>query len=652
MKKISLTLLGLSCILSANAQIWNANSCGDAETNTSYPIGNVVIDNWLRVGFNTYSCPVPAVVGNYPLTVSGAGSVAPNIFLYDPSDNFPRTILAQSKTQSLNLFVNSKPSNGPGLSLYGSMSTLTMPDYPPSSGNYAHATSAYPLGATPYVPTFPGMFQSVSYSFGVPANGIAFQHVLVGNPGSPTPYTDLFHITNNGDAQITGNIYLAKNSDNDYRTISGLTDTKGLKLYCNSSTTDGPAIEMFGDMNNIVPPVIPNTPGLMQFTCNNLPINPPYVHGFIFQTSPGTPGAPSTQTFVIDKSGNARFCMNSSNWPTPADRLTVDGDLYLYNTPDNTQRHIYARSGTGGISVVSGNDAVQGADGAVMSLYATSNSGTPGAIVMTSTGNISGHGTDLALSYRFYSSTDNTDHNNLLINKQGQGIYGMDVQLSNITGSDVFTIKNSIGFYNPNDANWRTINGNSLHQAVAISAKTGSTDGASIELYGQSYTSDATRNGSMHFTAYGTTGQGYQFASYNPSGGTYTTDMGIMNNGKVFIGPASMASSLPGTYNLYVANGILTEKVRVAIQGTVDWADYVFAKDYKLMPLKQVESYVKENKHLPDVPAATEVVKDGIDVAAMDAKLMQKVEELTLYVIQQQKQIEALQQKLDAKSKN
>jgi hypothetical protein len=58
------------------------------------------------------------------------------------------------------------------------------------------------------------------------------------------------------------------------------------------------------------------------------------------------------------------------------------------------------------------------------------------------------------------------------------------------------------------------------------------------------------------------------------------------------------------------------------------------------MPLSKVESYVKTNKHLPEIPSANEVAKDGIDVAAMDAKLLQKIEELTLYVIQQQKQID------------
>ena len=98
-----------------------------------------------------------------------------------------------------------------------------------------------------------------------------------------------------------------------------------------------------------------------------------------------------------------------------------------------------------------------------------------------------------------------------------------------------------------------------------------------------------------------------------------------------------------------------TGQVRVALNGSVEWTDYVFAKNYRLMPLNKVEDYVKENKHLPDVPAADEVKKEGIDLGSMDSKLLKKIEELTLYAIQQQKQIDELQKKideLDAQTKN
>lgn len=72
------------------------------------------------------------------------------------------------------------------------------------------------------------------------------------------------------------------------------------------------------------------------------------------------------------------------------------------------------------------------------------------------------------------------------------------------------------------------------------------------------------------------------------------------------------------------------------------WADYVFASDYKLPELKDVESYYKANHHLPEIPTANEVETEGIDVVKMNILLLKKVEELTLYVVQQQKDIDAL----------
>ncbi len=71
-------------------------------------------------------------------------------------------------------------------------------------------------------------------------------------------------------------------------------------------------------------------------------------------------------------------------------------------------------------------------------------------------------------------------------------------------------------------------------------------------------------------------------------------------------------------------------------------ADFVFHPTYKLMPLNQVEQYINTNSHLPEIPSAEEVSKNGMNMGEMQNKLLQKVEELTLYVIEQQKQIEEL----------
>jgi hypothetical protein len=77
------------------------------------------------------------------------------------------------------------------------------------------------------------------------------------------------------------------------------------------------------------------------------------------------------------------------------------------------------------------------------------------------------------------------------------------------------------------------------------------------------------------------------------------------------------------------------------------WSDKVFDKNYNLMPLKDVEKFIAKNNHLPNVPSATEVVKNGVAMDEMVSKLLEKVEELTLYTIQQQKEIEELKKKIN-----
>ncbi len=118
-------------------------------------------------------------------------------------------------------------------------------------------------------------------------------------------------------------------------------------------------------------------------------------------------------------------------------------------------------------------------------------------------------------------------------------------------------------------------------------------------------------------------------------------------NGRIYIGntsPAFNATSFPtttGNYRLYVEGGILTEKVKVAVRNpAINWSDYVFANDYKLTPLKQVDAFVKANKHLPGIESAETLSKTGLDLGAMQAKQMEKIEELTLYAIEQDKKLE------------
>ncbi|PXX95187.1 hypothetical protein DF185_22680 [Marinifilum breve] len=89
-------------------------------------------------------------------------------------------------------------------------------------------------------------------------------------------------------------------------------------------------------------------------------------------------------------------------------------------------------------------------------------------------------------------------------------------------------------------------------------------------------------------------------------------------------------------YRLDVSGTIRAQELKVDMQG----ADFVFEEDYQLRSLEEVENFVQENKHLPDVAPAKEMQKNGVNQSEMNQKLLQKIEELTLYTIEQQKQLD------------
>lgn len=113
-------------------------------------------------------------------------------------------------------------------------------------------------------------------------------------------------------------------------------------------------------------------------------------------------------------------------------------------------------------------------------------------------------------------------------------------------------------------------------------------------------------------------------------------------NGKVGIGygfgnfPVTAGSVNVSNYNLFVKGGILTEEVRVNLQSA--WADYVFDKNYNLKSLEEVETFIIQNKHLPNMPSAKKVKEEGIELGEMIKMQQEKIEELTLYLLQLNKE--------------
>lgn len=121
-------------------------------------------------------------------------------------------------------------------------------------------------------------------------------------------------------------------------------------------------------------------------------------------------------------------------------------------------------------------------------------------------------------------------------------------------------------------------------------------------------------------------------------GGNMIQRLVVKHNGKVGIGTTNP------DYLLTVKGGIHANEVK--IDNAIP-ADYVFKPDYDLMPLSEVEQFIKENHHLPNVPSEKEMLEKGIHLGEMSMKLLEKVEELTLHLIELKKENEELKQRIE-----
>lgn len=161
------------------------------------------------------------------------------------------------------------------------------------------------------------------------------------------------------------------------------------------------------------------------------------------------------------------------------------------------------------------------------------------------------------------------------------------------------------------------------HQVSAIKllAFTSSTKGARIALV----TSDVS-------------GYSNETLKFMVGGGTGTDVMNLLSNGNVGIGTTSPS------YKLHVSGQV---KGTAFISTTTTYADFVFDDDYKLPALAEVEKFIEKNNHLPEIPSEEEARANGVNLQEMQAKLLQKIEELTLYVIELKKENESQQQEIE-----
>lgn len=128
----------------------------------------------------------------------------------------------------------------------------------------------------------------------------------------------------------------------------------------------------------------------------------------------------------------------------------------------------------------------------------------------------------------------------------------------------------------------------------------------------------------------------------------------LKTSGKVVIGDTSQIST-PGPYNLYVQNGVLTEKVKVAVKTLADWSDESFSQTPEISTVK---ASIESKSHLYNMPSAEQLVKEGYELQAMDAKILEQVEWLWQYTIKLSEEnknlkieLEKIKMKLDEEEK-
>ena len=135
-----------------------------------------------------------------------------------------------------------------------------------------------------------------------------------------------------------------------------------------------------------------------------------------------------------------------------------------------------------------------------------------------------------------------------------------------------------------------------------------------------------------NFGIFYTEGTPNDYVSISPNGNASNGVMNIFGNGYVGIGTTNPTQKLS-------VNGTIQAKEIVVNTG---WSDFVFDNNYKLRSLTEVEQFVKTNKHLPEIPSQKEVEKNGVQLGDISSKLLMKIEELTLYMIEMKKEIQTL----------
>jgi hypothetical protein len=152
------------------------------------------------------------------------------------------------------------------------------------------------------------------------------------------------------------------------------------------------------------------------------------------------------------------------------------------------------------------------------------------------------------------------------------------------------------------------------------------------------------------------------FRSWGDNSGGKAHELAFSNDGRIFLRSGN-SPNWEGWRALLVSNeqgfygiGTTTPTEKLSVNGKIraheikvemaNWPDFVFKKDYPLMTLTELDSFIQLNGHLPNMPAAKEAERDGVDLGEMNRKLLQKIEELALHLIEKDKQIYKLEKRI------
>lgn len=350
-------------------------------------------------------------------------------------------------------------------------------------------------------------------------------------------------------------------------------------------------------------PLTPNTAYTFHIIAQDVAGNSSAMSNVVSLTTPADTTAPSAVTSLI-ASGTTATTTNLS-WNASTDNVGIDHYVVLQDglsiaTPAGTSHNV-----TGLTASTAYDFTIQAVDAAgnvsaagnTVTVTTDSNGGdteAPSTVSSLAASNITANSVDLTWN----ASTDNVGVAHYMVYQGGVNV-GLSMDLS------------------------YTVTGLSSNQSYSFYVRAMDAAG-NLSAVGNTVNVTTVDNGIIDYTSENANLANVDWQANN-----------LFINGNIGIGTASNPS-----YRLAVAGNVVAEEVRVALQ--TNWPDYVFLNDYQLPSLKEVAQHIAEKGHLINVPSAKQVEEEGISVGEMNAKLLEKIEELTLYILQQDQKINNL----------